>query len=137
MADPEWPAYDTGPHDHMHALGVISVNYNLFERSLFRLFDHYVSDRLIYEERSYWFRSYDNEQRIAAIQFFSNMWEQEQEVRDCLDHLVRYWFVVTEKRHLLLHSALDRPGALSPDSLHPDPRHPQLVEILQGRLERL
>ena len=31
---PNWPMYLTGPHENMHALGVVSVNFANFERAL-------------------------------------------------------------------------------------------------------
>jgi hypothetical protein len=36
MVDPidSWPRYPTGPEDHLKALGVISLNFNLYEFSL-------------------------------------------------------------------------------------------------------
>jgi hypothetical protein len=48
--NPDWPAYETGQKEHMHALGVIAVNYNLFERSLFPLFAHHLESAGLSEE---------------------------------------------------------------------------------------
>jgi hypothetical protein len=38
----DWPAYDIGPQKHIHALGVVSLNYNLFEGALWLIFERYL-----------------------------------------------------------------------------------------------
>jgi hypothetical protein len=39
--DYPWPSYPTGPKDHLHALGVISLNFNLYEMSLGVFFERH------------------------------------------------------------------------------------------------
>jgi hypothetical protein len=110
--DPKWPSYETGPEKHMHALGIIAVNYNLFERSLYPLFSHHWERDLSENERRYLFWTYDNAQRLDAIQFAFKEREGEAEVLDRIDHLATYWSVVSEKRHLLMHSTLYKQSPL-------------------------
>jgi hypothetical protein len=57
--DYEWPKYPTGPKDHVYALGVISLNFNLYEFSMIVLLERYfdkpvaefIFDKLSTEER--------------------------------------------------------------------------------------
>jgi len=103
-----WPLYASGPEKHMQALGVIAVNYNLFEGSLFPLFAHHITRAgMTDEECKYTFWNYDNAQRIGAIGFTFERRETEQSVKDCIVHLQRYWNECAEKRHILMHSRLD------------------------------
>ena len=39
---PAWPAYPLGPPAHIHALGVIAINYNSLEHALFVLLREYL-----------------------------------------------------------------------------------------------
>ena len=52
----------------MQALGVIAVNYNLFEGSLYPLFAHHLTRAgMTDEECKYAFWNYDNAQRASAL----------------------------------------------------------------------
>src|SRR4051794_7397040 len=48
----QWPLYPIGPNPHMHALGVIAINFNLFEASLFGLFSFVLQKAGFSEEGS-------------------------------------------------------------------------------------
>jgi hypothetical protein len=115
--EPYWPLYNTGPDRHIHALGVIAINYNLYENSLFSIFAHPLlfagitgglwSSGISYEECQYLFWSYDNAERVAAIRFFYSKRETEPAVLECIDWLLKHWDILAEKRHLLMHSELE------------------------------
>jgi hypothetical protein len=92
----------------MHAIGVIAVNYNRLESSLFNLFAHHlIANGTTYRHCEYLFWSYDNARRTATIEFLFREHEKEPAVKEHIEHFLKYWSVVSEKRHLLMHSWLD------------------------------
>jgi hypothetical protein len=91
----------------MHALGIIAVNYNLFENSLYRLFAHHLRQAgLTEDECSYLFSSYDNARRVDSICRFFEEREKDDHIRHLVSFLAAYWKIASEKRHLLMHSLL-------------------------------
>lgn len=111
-----WPSYRTGPRDHMHALGVISVNFNLYENNLFVMFAYPLLERDLMRvaacERLY--GDLNSETRLKAIRLAYDR-EADPKVRDCVDHLIQHFSVCAERRHLLMHSRLDRGSTIIGD----------------------
>jgi hypothetical protein len=111
----QWPLYPIGPDPHMHALGVIAINFNLFEASLFGLFSFVLQKAGFSEEgSSALFRRLNNEQRLDVIKFGFQEGEYEDEgdpdpnVRDAIAHLIKYWAACFENRNHLMHARLRR-----------------------------
>lgn len=103
----DWPAYATGNVRHMHALGVISVNYNLFENSLYGLFAFpLLRAGILHADSSQLFRRLSNEQRIDFIRRGFTHGEPEDAVKDRIGHLIKYWGACFENRNHLMHSRI-------------------------------
>ncbi len=63
-----WPNYPTGPKDHLYALGVISLNFNLYEYSLIIfLEEHFLKD-----VAQFIFDKLNNEDRSRLIRLLTN-----------------------------------------------------------------
>jgi hypothetical protein len=101
-SDDMWPLpnYGTGPTKHMHALGVISLNYNTFEAALRFILNLYVPN----ETTDFFFDQWNNEERCAAIRHFSQREEKDAEVMDRIDHLLKHFSICNENRNHLMHS---------------------------------
>jgi hypothetical protein len=41
-SDDSWPNYSTAGKEYLHALGIITLNFNKFESAIFRLFSHHL-----------------------------------------------------------------------------------------------
>jgi hypothetical protein len=94
----DWPAYDIGPKEHIHALGVVSLNYNLFEGALWLIFERYLGiDGLFF------FEKLGNSDRVAAMQQILHR-EPEREVQELIVHLAKFFAICTENRNNLMHA---------------------------------
>lgn len=104
QSEPRWPAYRSGPPEHMRALGIVMVNYNLFERSLFGVLSHHLQTAgLSYKEAQYIYWTLDNDRRTRLVRFLFVEREQDQNVRDHVDYLVKYFNQCSESRNVLAH----------------------------------
>ena len=96
--------------EHVFGLGLISLNYNLFESTLQYILWHYVS----YSTANFFFDRWSNEERTAAIRHFATESEADPEVLDRIDHLLTYFSICAENRNILMHSRQsfsgERPG---------------------------
>ena len=101
-----WPiAYTTGPRDHMHALGVVSVNFNTFENALFALFRHHLTRLGVnIEAARQIYSGLQDEQKQLSLRALFAAHEQDAEVREHLEHLLRYFNKCVHNRNYLLHS---------------------------------
>lgn len=99
-ADYAWPRYTTGPERHMHALGVIAVNYNVFEFGLALLLEYYTSKAI----SDYFFNRTNNQERLNAIRHFANAREADPTVLTLVEHLITYFGACTANRNILMHS---------------------------------
>jgi hypothetical protein len=105
-----WPHYATGPKDHMHALGVISVNFNLFETSLIAIFAQpFIRAGVPRDECSRLFGGYSNEQRLDVMRTMYRGRGWSDEARDHIEHLIGYWSACFQNRNLLMHAHLQLP----------------------------
>ena len=115
-----WPKEDVGPKDHLHALGVISVYYNLFEDALGLLFSNVARD---YETGEFLFRRLNNQERLATLKFYFPTAEKynsigesiglpgpDRELLSHIEYLISYCSICIENRNILMHSRHNSPS---------------------------
>jgi hypothetical protein len=106
-AEDSWPLpeYDPGPQKHLHALGVISTNYNAFETQLFELFAHHLDARKVPRKitDAVYFQASETK-RLENINLVFAECEKEQAVKKCVEKLMLYFQWCYETRNHLLHS---------------------------------
>ncbi|HZL32271.1 MAG TPA: hypothetical protein VFC54_14595 [Pseudolabrys sp.] len=114
MADSEdnWPKWHhrKGPAKSLHALGVISSNYNIFESALFGLFEHHLEIRGVSAEFSkdvYWGMA--ENQRSAGITKIFTLHEKDQATIDCVEKLLLYFGWCKDSRNKLVHATINPP----------------------------
>lgn len=98
--DYRWPRYPAGPEKHLHALGVVTVNYNVFEIGLEKLLEHYANK----EVSEYFFARLNNEERLRALKHFAQLRERDAAIVERIEHLVTYFRACTSNRNILVHS---------------------------------
>jgi hypothetical protein len=92
----------------MHALGVITVNYNLLERTLFGILSHHLQTAgMTFEECQYVNWRLNNTERLETIRFMFDQREKDQAVKEHVEYLIRYFNDCAEKRNILAHSLPD------------------------------
>jgi hypothetical protein len=97
-----WPRYNVGPKDHLYALGVISLNFNLYEYSLIVFLEmHFRKDI-----SAFLTAKLSNEERSHLIRMIMNS-DYDPKVTDEVEFILRHFATCAENRHNLLHS---RPG---------------------------
>jgi hypothetical protein len=109
-----WPLESVGPKEHLHALGVISVHYNLLEDCLLILFGHVAQ---YHEVGEFLFRRINNHGRLEAIKFhLERKLDRERRVDKTLKreiddnllqhikHLHNYCTICIDNRNILMHS---------------------------------
>lgn len=97
--------------DHVYGIGLISLNYNLFESTLQYIMWHYTSVATTH----FFFEKWSNEERAAAIRHFAQEAGESPEVYDHIDYLLTYFSICAENRNILMHSRQaftgEKPGA--------------------------
>jgi hypothetical protein len=103
MSDLEynWPRYPTGPKLHLEALGVISLNFNLYEHSLVIFFEEFFDKTVA----AFLFDKLSNVDRAAMIRILMRA-DPEPEFASEVEYLLRHFAICAENRHSLLHSRL-------------------------------
>jgi hypothetical protein len=81
------PNYSTGPTKHLHALGVISLNYNMFERGLVAVLEFYLDK----PTAEFLFDKMSNEQRVGIIRQFARQREKDPVILDLIEHQLLYF----------------------------------------------
>ena len=105
MTAPDWPSYETGPPDHMHALGVISVNYNAFEGAFFALFRHHIVRVGLDIDVAWniWSKLQGGPKQDCLKSVFEKH-EKDPEIFGHISHLLDYFNVCDQNRNTLLHA---------------------------------
>jgi hypothetical protein len=109
MAKPkkEWPTYYVGEPDHLHALGVISNNYNEFEAQLYLVFMHHLDKSIddFPQELSemFYFTAPENK-RLEYIERLFAIYEKDLNVLACLSALLKHFQWCSETRNTLIHA---------------------------------
>jgi hypothetical protein len=98
----QWPLpdYTTRPTKHVHALGVISLNFNMYEAAQ-QVFLEFYLDKGTAE---FLFDKMTNEQRQAAIRDSAGKGEKDSVIRDLLEHSLAHYAQCFENRNILMHS---------------------------------
>jgi hypothetical protein len=100
VSDYTWPKYPTGPKDHLYALGVISLNFNLYEYSLTVFLERYLTK----DVAGFLFDKLTNFERAAIIRLLMKV--EPEEVIEDIEYLLRHFATCAQNRHNLLHSRL-------------------------------
>lgn len=103
----DWPEpkYSPGPRQHLHALGVVSANFNVLENAMLRLFmDHLDNSDLPDAVSLYLYGELNEQKRINAIKTIFATCEDDPEVFDRIEHAVTYFNWCSHARNTLLHS---------------------------------
>ncbi|MBX9711421.1 MAG: hypothetical protein K2X60_10340 [Xanthobacteraceae bacterium] len=99
------PTYNVPPKDHLHAMSVVSINFNQFEAGLFSLFRHHLERREIplpVLETIYGnIGGSDHGETIKQIFLY---FETDPAVIGHVDHVLSYFQWCYESRNILMHS---------------------------------
>jgi hypothetical protein len=102
-----WPAseYGVGQHQHVHAIGVISLLTAQFERSVdsfhaYHWREQNAPDDLI----DLYYYNLNEEKRLEAIRTAFEQFEADPAVKDAINNLVRYFHWCRDARNKLLHA---------------------------------
>lgn len=100
LNDP-WPDYLTGPTKQLHALGVISLNFNLFEAMWADLLAHYAGEptaKFLLQGRV------TDERRISSVRYYAALKETSPDIIDRIEHVISAYIVCATNRNHLMHS---------------------------------
>lgn len=101
----KWPSYAVGSDKHIHALGVVAINYNRLEMALDRLLYMYLGASR--EPYCYVFNALNDPSRQALYKLCVNKEEADHALRDHLIYFVECFRVCAQNRNILLHSNVD------------------------------
>jgi hypothetical protein len=111
-----WPHYHSGPSKHVHALGVLSLEFNSFEASFFALFSHHLQTRGIPPDTLWVMFSQLHESKYeSVIRGLFEQYESDKAVLDHIDHVFKHFHKCNDSRNTLLHSVHH---AIAHDALH-------------------
>ncbi len=102
--DDPWPAYATGPKEHLHALGALALNFNLYELSLLTFFEQYMP--LMKPVADYIFEQMSNEARVGLIQRLAELYEADDATKSEIRFALMHFQTCAENHRSLLHSRL-------------------------------
>lgn len=86
--------------EHVYGIGLISLNYNLFETTLRYILWNYTS----VATTNFFFEKWSNEDRAAAIRHFAKEKEANPLVLEHIDHLMTFFSICAGNRNILMHS---------------------------------
>jgi hypothetical protein len=98
----KWPTYDIASQEHLQALGVISLNFNLYESGLMGFLSRYMSHDLA----EFLFDKLNNEMRQKLIRELITSKEPDHKVREHIEYLMSHFSTCAANRHTLLHARL-------------------------------
>jgi hypothetical protein len=100
--DDQWPLpnYMPGPAKHVHALGIVSLNFNMYEAAQQVFLDFSLEKRTA----EFLFDKMSNEQRQATIRHFVEKSEKDPVIRDLVEHSLAHYARCFENRNILMHS---------------------------------
>ena len=96
MSDSEesWPLpnYDPGKPKHLHAVGVISMNYNAFERTLYSLYRlHLDRKKIPLRLGELYYFTLNEQSRLAAIRAVFDEYERNEKVREVAESSLKFF----------------------------------------------
>jgi hypothetical protein len=103
--DPEdrWPKYAVGPIKHLHALGVISLNFSFYEHAMIVFFEMYLPKHMA----KFMFDNLHNRNRTELVRELLRTYEANPIIVEHIEHSITHYSMCVQNRHTLLHS---RPG---------------------------
>ena len=100
-----WPTYNVGKPEHLHALGVISLLFNSFERGMDELFHFHPHRQGVPAEfADYFFYNLADEKRLNAVKFVFDRYEADDAVKNVIRNLIDYFNWCHQARNMLLHA---------------------------------
>jgi hypothetical protein len=102
-SDDPWPSqkFGTGPTKHLHALGIITLNFNLLEAALYLLLEQFMSEAAV----DYFFLKMSNEERMGALRHFSAS-NGDPDITERIEFICTAFSICAENRNLLMHSRI-------------------------------
>ena len=99
-----WPSYNVGDRDHLHAVGVISLNYAAFARGMDDLYTCHPAIRGLPRDLiDVYYFSLSEERRLAAIELaFSK--GADPKIQALVKNLIEYFNWARDARNTLLHA---------------------------------
>ena len=109
MSDSEdsWPLpnYDPGKPKHLHAVGVISMNYNAFERTLYSLYRlHLDRKKIPLRLGELYYFTLNEQSRLAAIRAVFDEYERNEKVREVAESSLKFFDWCSNVRNSILHA---------------------------------
>jgi hypothetical protein len=99
-----WPLYDSGPSDHVHALGVVSVNYNYLEWVLWTFHIHFL--RADHSVTSLIFLKAPTNVRLQVLGQIAARTVTDPGMRDHIEYFIKGYDLCDNNRNVLMHSQL-------------------------------
>jgi hypothetical protein len=99
-----WPLYDSGPSEHIHALGVVSVNYNYLEWVLWKFHIYYL--RADHSVTSLIFQKTPTNVRLQVLGQLAVRTVTDPEMRNHIKHFIKGYDRCANNRGILMHSQL-------------------------------
>jgi hypothetical protein len=102
----DWSGDYFGPGlaDHLHALGVVALNYNALESAFYSLFCDYLGTS---PSAAVLFSQFKNNFRLDAFKVVVSEYEKDPAVIDALGYFAGCYNVCADNRNMLMHSAFD------------------------------
>jgi hypothetical protein len=104
----DWPSYATLPPDYVHAIGIISLNYNAYEESLFGLFRIHLERRgLTRNLTEFLYGALNRPDQMGSLQKIFETYEPDHAVTAAVLHVLKHFQWTFESRNLVMHSVAD------------------------------
>jgi hypothetical protein len=97
-----WPAYPLGPASHIHALGVIAINYNSLEQALFVLLREYLGTHHILHAQI--FQALNTTSILALFTAAVELHERDDALKERLVAFCPLFGTCFTNRNLLMHA---------------------------------
>lgn len=98
----KWPPYALGPEAHIHALGVVAINYNTLEHALFVLLREYLG---VYPSiHAYVFQSLNLHSTLTLFKMSVELHEKDDSLRERLVAFCPLFGTCFANRNLLMHA---------------------------------
>jgi hypothetical protein len=105
-ADSVWPSYLKGQRDHIHAIGVVALNFNRLEIFLHSLLFHYLGTKNE-AAHAHVCRSLNLHSLLELFNICLASKEKSHAVRADLAHFAKCYQACADNRNILMHSDLD------------------------------
>jgi hypothetical protein len=97
-----WPSYPLGPEPHIHALGVIAINYNSLEHALFVLLREYLGTHHVLHASI--FQSLNTGSALGLFKSAVELHEKDDVLRERLVAFCPLFITCFNNRNLLMHA---------------------------------